>query len=558
MKIRYSLPNDGAFFNRYATLVPTLFKLGFLSQVVSALTEIGILYSLVYSGVKDFWPDYAPVIAVIGALIGTGLLEIGLRKFVPFSIKAILNKRFSGLDLVMSVFILGVTVGLLFSSGTLSFKGSKNMVEAIAPEPTQRHTVGIDSSYQASRKNTLESWRNDSMAIVTRYAGQIESHKDAWKSKINLEQENYKFYKAKEKSTGQSFGTKKQAIKRTISKLEADRDQALAGIQDAQAMELASAMDSRQKVLEEARNEWNGNKKEIKSFNEKEVVKAETKVNRYGGGLAWFTIFCLIVFVCSVILYEVHNKGAGIEVQTELAPYHFQQSVLSEFSQAVSNKWQQFARSKIQQIEMRTPAPPLPIAPAALYDYQSIEQPRLKIAYQDKDGESIIFLNPQQTNLKGKPPRSDLAGQAMEYIQAAHELESRNLTAAAREMEVKAEDVIKAYLGPEASPGNVMELKKAIHQYVFEKGENPFAHHHRRTIGFKSSKPVEPCVNNATVNASNTGSKMQPKNCLNCGQSYAPKVVWQKYCSEDCKLSHHAAKHGQRFNPGQYRKGKGK
>ena len=29
------------------------------------------------------------------------------------------------------------------------------------------------------------------------------------------------------------------------------------------------------------------------------------------------------------------------------------------------------------------------------------------------------------------------------------------------------------------------------------------------------------------------------KECLQCGQEYQARVTWQKFCSEECRLSHH-------------------
>jgi hypothetical protein len=38
--------------------------------------------------------------------------------------------------------------------------------------------------------------------------------------------------------------------------------------------------------------------------------------------------------------------------------------------------------------------------------------------------------------------------------------------------------------------------------------------------------------------------------CGQCGQAFQPKTTWQKFCSDVCRTSHHAAKHGKPFIPG--------
>jgi H+/gluconate symporter-like permease len=105
MKVQYSLPKDEKFFGDYASLAPTLVALGYLAQVVNALTEFGVVYSIVKASLQDFFPNYAPAVGLFGAIIGTAFLEVGLRKFIPYSVRAILYKRFAGLHLFISCFV---------------------------------------------------------------------------------------------------------------------------------------------------------------------------------------------------------------------------------------------------------------------------------------------------------------------------------------------------------------------------------------------------------------------------------------------------------------------
>lgn len=53
MKTLFLLPKGDGFFTRYATLIPTLRKLGVLSQVINAITEIGIITPKLPPGMPD-------------------------------------------------------------------------------------------------------------------------------------------------------------------------------------------------------------------------------------------------------------------------------------------------------------------------------------------------------------------------------------------------------------------------------------------------------------------------------------------------------------------------
>ena len=224
MKTFHSLPNNNDFFNRYATLTPTLYKLGFFAQLVSAFTEIGVIYSLVFSSLSDFWPKYATAAATGAAFIGTAFLEIGLRKFLPYSCQAILYRRFSGLDMLMTFFIISATVALLVASGALSFAGSKAMVAAVAPTAEQRTTGGVDTAYHAGRAIALSTYRADSAEIVTRYDNQATAITTAYKSQIGATTEQRDNLKAKERAESKSYATAKADLRLKVKTLEAERD----------------------------------------------------------------------------------------------------------------------------------------------------------------------------------------------------------------------------------------------------------------------------------------------------------------------------------------------
>ena len=148
MKTFISLPktDDGrAFYSRYATLIPTLDLLGYLAQTVSALTEFGVIYSIVYASLAAFWPHYAAPIALAGAVVGTAFIELGLRQFLPYSARAIVHRRYAGWDGWITAFVLAATVALVAVCGLLSFTGSRILVEAVAPPPVTLTTTTADS-----------------------------------------------------------------------------------------------------------------------------------------------------------------------------------------------------------------------------------------------------------------------------------------------------------------------------------------------------------------------------------------------------------------------------
>lgn len=359
MKFYFSLPKNEEFFNSYATLTPTLVRLGYFAQIISALTEVGVIYALLYGSLQDFIPGQAAWVSMLGAFAGTGFLEIGLRKFVPYAFRAVLYRRFSGLHLVMSISIFFVCLSLLAVSGYLSFKGSREVVEAIAPKP-KLETFTEGESYFQSEVQGIESL----------YSGQITALQSKYSSLVQVEKLKLESWQEKEAKTGLNYSSRKAGIIGKIAALEAQAANELAELEAIKAKQLAEAQQRRSQ-----------GRARIEKGNEEAVSSAKAKHNKYGFGLGYFTIFCLAIFVFSAGLNEVHHKGAGIEEKPLPTQYHFSQPVLSELLQMLSEKANFYIRHFVRKMEERTPEPVAPGRPPVLYEY-SPQIERRQIGFQ--------------------------------------------------------------------------------------------------------------------------------------------------------------------------------
>ncbi len=564
MKTFHSLPNDNDFFNRYATLTPTLYKLGFFAQLVSAFTEFGIIYSLIFSSLADFWPGAAALIAYIGAFIGTAFLEVGLRKFAPYSVRAVLHGRFFGLDLLMTIFILLATCALLATSGALSFKGSKNLVEAVAPAPEQRTTGAADTAYQTGRVIALQAYRADSAEVAARYASQAAAIQAAYKSQIGAKKTERSNLSTRERATGQSYATAKADLKTQIAALEAERDSKIAALELDKGRELSDAAKGRKTALESANKEYSAAKDSVLTFNAVSASRIERKVNTYGGGLAWFTVICLFVFTISVILHEAHRKGSGIEEKVIPSQYDFSAPILSEFLGATGNKAQQWLRARIRRIEEGTPPPPLPLAPNELYSLENLQLPVFRLnfdeipeAYKDVRIEARPAPTAKPTRWPkvesragGADPEKTDGSPALLYLEASRKFKTMGHPDLAREQELKADQVLKMYLGPNATPSAVADLKAACLAFLDGAGANPFDHHHRRPIGFTGPATAtrqEPHNGDRlTVNVEGKKTKV----CERCGTPFVKKHWNAKYCSDACRIASWETRTGKTFGKG--------
>lgn len=480
MRFFSSLPKDEAFYSRYAALLPTLRRLGYLAQIISALTEIGVIYALLYGSLADFLPNLATPAAVFGAVLGTAFIEVGLRQFLPYSARAILHRRFAGLDRLMTAFILAAAVGLMLTSGLLSFYGSKDIVEQVAPPPVLRSTAAADSLAAASSAAARLDFQRDSGEIARRYAALIQAQKTAFSAKIQ---------NARRLAASTNEGSRRTG-RAKVAGLEADRAAVLADLEGRKAGEMAGAVGRKSGTVERIEGERAAVGLEVATANTAAVQKSETKVKKYGGGLAWFTVVCLIVLVLAVSLEEMFSKGSGIEQVAQPNQYNFSAGVFSEFWNTFLEKWNYHARTWIKRWADKTPPPPKPTEPPTLYELA--------------DGK------PRRVTLRTAPDALPYVANGMHN--GTNGTTSHNLRdASARAVHIPAKEVVEP--------------------------------------------DVFASVTRARDNATVTPDPFA-KDCEQCGQPFAAKVAWQRFCCEGCKLTHHEAKHGRKFDPTYKRKPK--
>lgn len=285
MKIHFSLPKNEDFFSNYASLTPTLTKLGYMAQVINSVTEFVILYGLIKANLEDFFPVAAGPVGLFGAITGTAFIEIGLRRFIPYSVRAILFKRFAGLHLVISCFVFIVTLGLILSCGFLSFKGSFDLVEAIAPAPQLATTAKADETAQARKGEALATWQRDSLTIEKRFAPALEATLAKYSARKTEERQKLKSWEARKRAEQTTYSTQKASVKATLAAIQAQQAEEVASLAQDKAQALAKAQEDGKAALALAVNTWQKERGEIEAGNKQAKDKAAVKVARYGGGL---------------------------------------------------------------------------------------------------------------------------------------------------------------------------------------------------------------------------------------------------------------------------------
>lgn len=497
MKTLFSLPKDEGFFSRYATLVPTLRKLGGLSQIINAITEVGIIYAVTFSMLTEFWGAYAAPLAVFAAVVGVFVIEGGLRKFLPFAARAILYKRFQGLDAWMTGFILVTCLSLFVVSLTLSFRGSKAMVEAAAPVPDTKTTDAPDTALNDGKAEAARTFSRDSGEISARYASLITAQRAAYTARIEAERATLARYQ----KNAQKYNSLINGGKAKISALEAERAAKVAELETAKAGEMSEAARRKSADTERVTARHSTATAEISALNAEARTKSDTRTRTYGSGLAWFTLIFHFVLILAVALDEMNMKGSGIEQVAQPNQYHFSEGIWAAFANTMHDKWNHYARTRIQRWADKTPPPPRPTAPPTLYELADWKPQRMTLP--TVPPELLEGLQPNGNGHHNGAANGKFNGTA-----------AQNLTA-------NGSRIVASVTAKEAAPAPAPDNGMG------------YAHNWNAPLS-------EPIVK--TVDAS-----LKP--CAWCKEMFRPRTTWQKFCKQDCKLAEHEQRHGARFDP---------
>lgn len=400
MKSLKGLPTIQDFFETYAFLIKAIRRSGYAAQVVSGLTEIGGIFSAAYVSLLPIFPQYALYAAGTIAVIGTAVIEIGLRVLLPHTVDAVLYKRFAGLYLPMTIAIWLCTVVLLAASGVLSFQNSKTIVKEYMPDAEQLVTTSQDSAWNTERASLSALFSQDSAMIAGRYESLIQAEKAAFAGRIQAAKTDLQNIRRKESRMGQSYASQKDDARAAIATLEADAAGKVAALQAALSDELSQARKSYLDGLQGKERRYFASVDSVGAINQAAIDERAGTVSTYGSGLAWFTIVALFVLVVSIILDRIHRKGSGIKETVELSQYDVNPHWWVNLQHAVSERFNHFMQSRITAFADKTPPAPLPAKPSELYSPSQLANIQITLKV-DQDGATdeegnVVYIQPKR------------------------------------------------------------------------------------------------------------------------------------------------------------------
>lgn len=393
MKTFKSLPQDSEFFRIYAKFATGIAAGVVISQIISALTEAGIIYQAVYQSLEVFGASFALWGAIAGAALGVAMIElVGLRFFLPQSVDALLFSRFRGLHLPMTLFSFLMAGVLVAGSFYLSIEGKTDLVGNALETAQDGEKAEAGQAHQESRAEAVAAFRQDSSALAEQYAGLLEAEKAKAAAAIEVHKNELALWEGKAARTGRNYESRiskargqmieaQAALKATEARLKAELGQRL---QQRESRYIAAA-DSLQATFAGKVDELKG--------------KYQSKGERYGLGAGLIVIIAVAFSIIGIVLARIFHKGAGIEETPLPTDYFFRPGIFAEWYYALGERFQQLTRQAVSNFIARTKEPPELSRIHSLYERDSIEQPRRPIGF---NLPSVTNASGQDGN--GSPP----------------------------------------------------------------------------------------------------------------------------------------------------------
>lgn len=388
MKKINSLPQNEEFFSNYIWLVKTLNLAGYGGQIVSALTEIGGIYVAARLSLAPIIPnEYLFSVCGVIAFLGTAIIEVGLRHSLPQCVDAVLYRRFKGLRLAITIFVYLIAILLLAASGALSFRNSTTIVSNMTEGEKLKAIAQADSIYNAKAEALDTLAIKEANEIANTYNQITEAQAGALLAKVSSAERNLKNWQNRQWREKTSFGTQIDAARLEVEQANAELSAATAAITREKAEKLEAL-----KVKFEAQSE------ELKQAHQEQIKAAKEgqagKVSEYGGGLAYFTIICLILLVVSITINRIVKKGSGVKEQVEITQYDLLPNPLIAAWNAAGHRIRYLALNAITKFDEKTPDLNLPDGVREIYDPAEVKRQRAKLTLEE--GEESQYVIPRK------------------------------------------------------------------------------------------------------------------------------------------------------------------
>jgi hypothetical protein len=249
-------------------------------------------------------------------------------------------------------------------------------VDNIATPPAETTATATDSLAMSETATVTASWQRDEADLVKAYDVRLDAVSTAAAATVRRLDGQLATVRTKERTSGQNYTTRRAQLAELKTDAQADRDAQLATLATEREAKLAEVRSRYRGQLDGITAGRNDSRHQVATANAAALQDHQDKVGAYGGGLAWFTVVCLVILVVSVVLKELHQAGAGIVEQVEPDAFTFEAGPVAALVSAIGGRFTRFAFGVVHHIERGTPEAPEPVAAPILWQRED----QLKVA----------------------------------------------------------------------------------------------------------------------------------------------------------------------------------
>ncbi|CAH1002617.1 hypothetical protein LEM8419_03489 [Neolewinella maritima] len=161
--------------------------------------------------------------------------------------------------------------------------------------------------------------------------------------------------KAKKRTTDRRYTTRIAELARDEAKALASRGEKVARLTEKREAALTKARDRYRGELDAIEVDKGSTRANVAQDNEAAMADHQLTVSHHGGGLAWFTVVCLIVLLVSIVVKELHHAGAGNEKRVQPDPFCSEEGPLQSLYKVLTVRSRREVYCLAKWVERTTP-----------------------------------------------------------------------------------------------------------------------------------------------------------------------------------------------------------
>ena len=379
------------------------------------------------------------------------------------------------------------------------------------PYPTLASSSASDKLADREGSLTKASWEKDEADVAGSYAARITATRTSTSGTIRRIQGRIDQLEAKERTSDHRYTSRIAELEREKAEALASRDEKVAGLTEEREAALTKVRDRYRGKLDVIETSKVSTRANVAQANEAAMVDHQLTVSHHGGGLAWFTVVCVIVLLVSIVVKELHHAGAGIEERVQPDAFTFEEGPLLSLYKALTARLRREVYCLVNWVERAIPDALPPVQSPVLWEREDGWRVKVTRAAESYPEVTRATPPPQPVNDRIEPSQEPTTDE----IEAVENASDNALAEPNWTVELETEEV---------APRELAGLVNAL-THIDEHDE------HDQDESDQDDGDQEACEN--------------------CGEGYDKTRSWQRFCGEKCRKTFYAKQHnGVPFIPG--------